>query len=179
MNFSVFNSARESHYASINFLLRTCLEIRRRWHIISWCNDSDYFWMCKVKQPRVWLWKMDVILFFLSVQLEMLRLKRIFCSFPRKSQDYLSYCRGLATAGSSIHSQVEWMHQSKTRCQFASPRIFTQNFLLSAGFLELDNSCSISVQDGISAVIFCQCWSRFMVIYFNFPLLIDEKMNRY
>lgn len=95
--------------------------------------------------------------FFLSVQLEMLRLKRIFCSFPRKSQDYLSYCRGLATAGSSIHSQVEWMHQSKTRCQFASPRIFTQNFLLSAGFLELDNSCSISVQDGISAVIFCQC----------------------
>lgn len=59
--------------------------------------------------------------FFLSVQLEMLRLKRIFCSFPRKSQDYLSYCGGLATAGSSLHSQVEWIHQRETRCQCASP----------------------------------------------------------
>lgn len=70
---------------------------------------------------------------FLSVQLEMLRLKRIFCSFPRKSEDYLSYCGGLATAGSSLHSQVEWIHQSETRCQFASPRIFTE--FLPAGFL--------------------------------------------
>lgn len=102
--------------------------------------------------------------FFLSVQLEMLRLKRIFCFFPRKSQDYLSYCEGLATVGSSVHSQVEWIHQNKTRCQFASPRIFTQNFPLSVGFLGLDNSCSIAAQGDISAVIFCQWWSQFVVI---------------
>lgn len=68
----------------------------------------------------------------------MLRLERIFCSFPRKSQDYLSYCGGHATAGSSIQNQVEWIHQSDTRCHFAGPRIFPPPawvFLRSGSFL--------------------------------------------
>lgn len=114
--------------------------------------------------------------FFCQCSYEMLRLKRIFCSSPRKSQDYLSFCGGLATAGSSIHNQVEWIHQSETRCHFASPRFIYFKFPPQR-FLELDNSFSISGQGGISAVIFCQYWSQFVVIYFNFPFLIDEQMN--
>lgn len=109
----------------------------------------------------------------------MLRLERIFCSFPRKSQDYLSYCGGLATAGSSIQNQVEWIHQSDTRCHFAGPKIPPPPPLSAWVFLRSGPFCSISAQCGISLVIFCQRWSQFVVSYFNFPSLIVEQITMY
>lgn len=108
---------------------------------------------------------------FLSVPLEMLRLKRIFCSFPRKSEDYLSYCGGLATAGSSLHSQVKWIHQSKTRCQFASPRIFTQS---SSQRVSYNWATWVPF---LLKVAFLQWWSQFAVFHLNFSLLIDKQTD--
>lgn len=110
------------------------------------------------------------------MHIEMLRLERIFCSFPRKSQDYLSYCGGHATAGSSIQNQVEWIHQSDTRCHFAGPRNFPRQH---GCFSDLDHSCSISARCGISLVIFSQRWSQFVVTYFNFSWLIVEQITMY
>lgn len=106
------------------------------------------------------------------MQFEMLRLKRIFCSFPRKSQDYLFYCAGLATEGSSIDSQLEWIHQRDTRCQFAGPRISPSAWVFLRTGPLVFHFCS--------GWHFCsQWWSQFVVSYFNFPSLIEEQITMY
>lgn len=105
----------------------------------------------------------------------MLRLKRIFCSFQGNLRITCLIVEGLPRQAHPW--TVGWNGYAKARQGVSLP--VPEYLLRISPSVWVSSNWITRNQGGISAMIFCQWWSQFLVIYFNFPLLIDEQMNTY